>query len=78
MIISVKPGDDRQLEITMPELPKIPTSFSEFIDLTIVAGSAAATAIGSFTRNAYSSLSGDKEVGCSEEISAPHHPSLTA
>ncbi|CAL1679108.1 unnamed protein product [Lasius platythorax] len=63
-IYGVKPGDDRQLEITMPELPnlKIPTSFSEFVDLTIVTGSAVATAVGSFAQNAYTSLSGNKEV----------------
>lgn len=50
----------------MPELPnlKIPTSFSEFVDLTIVTGSAVATAVGSFAQNAYTSLSGNKEVGC--------------
>jgi len=61
----------------MPEMPKMPTSFSEFVDLTIVTGSAVATAVGSFAQNAYTSLSGNKEVGCNEEISLLHHSSLT-
>ncbi|XP_011633585.1 MICOS complex subunit MIC27 isoform X1 [Pogonomyrmex barbatus] len=60
-IYGVKPGDNRQLQITIPEMPKMPTSFSEFVDLTIVTGSAMATAIGSFAQNAYTSLSGNKE-----------------
>ncbi|XP_011708319.1 PREDICTED: uncharacterized protein LOC105463021 isoform X2 [Wasmannia auropunctata] len=60
-VYGVKPGDNRQLQITLPEMPKMPTSFSEFVDLTIVTGSAVATAVGSFTQNAYTSLSGNKE-----------------
>ncbi|XP_067217349.1 MICOS complex subunit MIC27-like isoform X2 [Linepithema humile] len=62
-IYGVKPGDNRQLEIALPELPKLktPTSFSEFLDLTIDTGSAVATAVGSFAQNAYTSLSGSKE-----------------
>ncbi|KAL6431402.1 hypothetical protein ACFW04_007201 [Cataglyphis niger] len=62
-VYGVKPGDNRQLEITMPELPKfkIPASFSEFVDLTIVTGSAVATTVGSFAQNAYTSLSSNKE-----------------
>ncbi|KAM0729182.1 MICOS complex subunit MIC27 [Formica fusca] len=62
-VYGVKPGDNRQLEITMPELPKfkLPTSFSEFVDLTIVTGSAVATTVGSFAQNAYTSLSSNKE-----------------
>ncbi|KYQ56712.1 Apolipoprotein O-like protein [Trachymyrmex zeteki] len=39
-IYGVKPGDNRQLQITIPEMPKMPTSFSEFVDSTIVTGSA--------------------------------------
>jgi len=61
----------------MPEMPKMQTSFSEFVDSTIVTGSAVATAVGSFAQNAYASLSSNKEVGCNEEISLLHHPSLT-
>lgn len=60
----------------MLEMPKIPTSFSEFVDLTIVTGSAAAAAVGSFAQNAYTSLSGNKEVGCNEDISLLHRPYL--
>ncbi|XP_011067260.1 PREDICTED: MICOS complex subunit MIC27 isoform X1 [Acromyrmex echinatior] len=33
-VYGVKPGDNRQLQITMPEMPKMPTSFSEFVDST--------------------------------------------
>lgn len=55
----------------------MPTSFSKFVDLTIVTGSAVATAVGSFAQNAYASLSGNKEVGCNEEISLLHRPFLT-
>lgn len=73
----MKPGDNRQLQITIPEMPKMPTSFSEFADLTIVTGSAVATAVGSFAQNAYASLSGNKEVGCNKEISLLHRPFLT-
>lgn len=64
----------------MPELPKfkLPTSFSEFVDLTIVTGSAVATTVGSFAQNAYTSLSSNKEVGCNKEISLLHRPSLTS
>lgn len=58
-------------------MPKMPTSFSEFVDSTIVTGSAVATAVGSFAQNAYASLSRNKEVECNEEISLLHHPSLT-
>ncbi|XP_011869916.1 PREDICTED: MICOS complex subunit Mic27 isoform X2 [Vollenhovia emeryi] len=61
-IYGVKPGDNRQLQITLPEMPKAPTSFSEFVDLMIVTGSAAATAVGSFAQNAYASLSDNKEL----------------
>ncbi|GAB1867192.1 MICOS complex subunit [Camponotus japonicus] len=62
-VYGVKPGDDQQLKITIPELPKlkIPTSFSEFVDLTIVIGSTVATTVGSFAQNIYTSLSDNKE-----------------
>lgn len=42
-IYGVKPGDEKQLEISWPEFPtiKIPTSFSEFINLASESGSAA-------------------------------------
>lgn len=60
-IYGVKPGDNRQLQITMPEMPKMPTSFSEIVDLAIVTGSTVATAVGSFAQNTYASLSDNKE-----------------
>ncbi|KYM75466.1 Regulator of G-protein signaling 6 [Atta colombica] len=63
-IYGVKPGDNRQLQITMPEMPKMQTSFSEFVDSTIVTGSAVATAVGSFAQNAYATLSSNKEKCC--------------
>ncbi|KAG5347045.1 MIC27 protein, partial [Acromyrmex charruanus] len=75
-VYGVKPGDNRQLQITMPEMTKMPTSFSEIVDSTIVTGSAVASAVGSFAQNAYASLSSNKEVGCNEEISLLHHSSL--
>lgn len=61
----------------MLEIPKMPTSFSEFVDLTIVTGSTVATTVGSFAQNVYTSLSGNKEVGCNEEISLLHRPCFT-
>ncbi|XP_028049592.2 MICOS complex subunit MIC27 isoform X1 [Monomorium pharaonis] len=60
-IYGVKPGDNRQLQITMPEMPKMPTSFSEFVDLAIVTGSTVATAVVNFAQSAYTSLSGNKK-----------------
>lgn len=62
----------------MPEV-KFPTSFSEFVDLTIVTGSAGINIIGDFARNTYTSLTGDKEVGHNRESPASYcYSSLTS
>lgn len=61
-IYGVKPGDEKQLEISWPELPKIkiPTSFSEFINLASDTGSAATDAIGTFVNKATDQLKEEK------------------
>ncbi|EZA47565.1 MICOS complex subunit MIC27 isoform X2 [Ooceraea biroi] len=61
-IYGVKPGDDQQLG-TKSELPdvKIPTSFSEFVDLTVNTGSMISSAVVDFASNTYAYLSTKKE-----------------
>lgn len=53
-LILVKPGDEKQLEISWPELPKLkmPTSFSEFVNLVSIAGASTASAIESLANKA--------------------------
>ncbi|KAG7208180.1 hypothetical protein KM043_016528 [Ampulex compressa] len=62
-VYGIKPGDDKQLQYTLPELPKlsVPTSISEAFEMVANAGSGIATAIGSLSQKAITTLNEKKE-----------------
>lgn len=63
----------------MSELPKlkVPTSFSEIVELVTATSTAVGTSVGNFTRSVYTSLSGNKEVKVNKESFVLHRLSLT-
>ncbi|KAJ8679785.1 hypothetical protein QAD02_015572, partial [Eretmocerus hayati] len=52
-LYGVKPGDETQLEISWPELPKVPTNVSEVADLAGSAVGSAASAVGTLINKAH-------------------------
>jgi len=62
-VYGVKPGDSNQLELKLPEMPKmkIPSSTSEFFDLAVDAGSSLASLVGSLAGKASEAIIGDQE-----------------
>lgn len=62
-IYGVKPGDGNELKLQLPQLPsfKVPTTFSEFLDLTIDATSTAASAVGALIQKAYKAITDKPE-----------------
>lgn len=59
----VKPGEKNQLELSWPELPKVPTSFSEFKDVATSAAGSAASAAGTLVNKAVKTFNDFSEVG---------------